>query len=183
MKKQIRLIRESDSDLILDRAKVILASTTINADIKRMIDKLGKLSTGTVMGISSTTSTAFGAEVASNFVKNITTQLNNCMAQLQTSTEAIDAELKILDNITKGVTDLQQDVGVTDSTTPPIEDDSTPDTEDTQDNTDNNDDVTDSDLDDMFGADPALLKPKVQTPKTTVESANNILAGAMRRIL
>lgn len=200
--KHRKIILENDADLVLDRAKVILASTTINADIKRMIDKLGKLSTGTVMGISSNTSAAFGAAVASSFVKNITEQLNACISQLQASSEAIDAELQKLDNITKGKTDLSSDVGVDNSepidnsdtqaptTDDPIQDDSSADnttaeitSEDDTDDTDDTD-VSDNELDDMFGAqpDPALLKQK-KPKESTKESANIIIAGAFKKLL
>jgi hypothetical protein len=207
--KHRKIILENDADLVLDRAKVILASTTINADIKRMIDKLGKLSTGTVMGISSNTSAAFGAAVASSFVKNITEQLNSCISQLQASSEAIDAELQKLDDITKGKTDLSSDVGVAHADpidnsdaqepTPDVQmqdDSSTDDTISTdadsteiadEDDTDDSE-VSDNELDDMFGAqpDPALLKQKKQkdsTKEATKESANIILAGAFKKLL
>lgn len=202
--KRNKILLEDDSDLVIDRAKIILASTTINADIKKMIDKLGKLSTGTVMGISSSTSAAFGAEVASAFVKNITTQLNTCMAQLQAATEVIDVELKKLDNITKGITDLENDVGVelpdeAEEPSEPSEDDTQqsetiPDDqpEETIIDDDGNveddgetEEATDTDIDDMFGADPALLPQKEQlSPKeTTKESANIILRGALNKLL
>lgn len=197
--KHRKIILENDADLVLDRAKVILASTTINADIKRMIDKLGKLSTGTVMGISSNTSAAFGAAVASSFVKNITEQLNACISQLQSSSEAIDAELQKLDNITKGKTDLSSDVGVDNSepiddsdtqaptTDDPIQDDRSADNTTaeitSEDDTDDSE-VSDNELDDMFGAqpDPALLKQK-KPKESTKESANIIIAGAFKKLL
>lgn len=204
--KRNKILLEDDSDLVIDRAKIILASTTINADIKKMIDKLGKLSTGTVMGISSSTSAAFGAEVASAFVKNITTQLNTCMAQLQAATEVIDVELKKLDNITKGITDLENDVGVevadeSEEVEEPAEEDtdttqteSIPDEQieetniDDEGNVEDNgetEEATDTDIDDMFGTDPALLPQKEQpSPKeTTKESANIILRGALKKLL
>jgi hypothetical protein len=205
--KNKKIILENDAELILDRARVILASTTITADIKRMIDKLGKLSTGTVMGISSTTSAAFGPEVASNFVKSITAQLNASIAQLQASSEAIDIELQKLDNITKGITDLSSDVGVdtTEEDSPPPEPTDTEDAadseEDIEEPTDTppegesegessanqeetDDEVTDTDLDDMFGEqpDPALLKQK-KPKESTKESVNLILKGACKKLL
>ena len=202
--KKYKILMEDDSDLVIDRAKIILASTTINADIKKMIDKLGKLSTGTVMGISSSTSAAFGAEVASTFVKNITAQLNTCISQLQAATEVIDVELKKLDNITKGITDLDNDVGVelpdeAEEPSEPSEDDTQqsetiPDDqpEETIIDDDGNveddgetEEATDTDIDDMFGADPALLPQKEQlSPKeTTKESVNIILRGALKKLL
>lgn len=207
--KNKKIILENDAELILDRARVILASTTITADIKRMIDKLGKLSTGTVMGISSTTSAAFGAEVASNFVKNITAQLNASIAQLQASSEVIDIELQKLDNITKGITDLSTDAGVdiqpeetsgtaSDSEveadtseedveseiTTPEEENPEDGGEDTTDEEKDESEVTDTELDDMFGAqpDPALLKQK-KPKESTTESANIILTGAFKKLL